>query len=107
MSSEIDLGLDRLHPEAKGIRLYKHTGRDNRLVACEVVMFSRGRAAVELTLRRASLAGRVQVEPFDGEMDFFADIFTSENEWSQTVLLDRGSYRSLKNHWMRCRLETE
>lgn len=97
------INLDRLHPDAKGLRLYKHVGE--RLVACELVMFVDGFPAVNTILRRAAIAGLVQVEPFDAPNDYFADVYTSENDWEQTVLLDRYSYRSLKTHWMRCKLE--
>lgn len=97
-------GLDRLHPNAKGLKLYKHAAKDN-LIACELVMFVGGRNAVDTTLRRAAISGTVQVEPFDGPQDYFADVYTDENTFEQTVLLDRRSYAALKNRWMRCTLE--
>lgn len=98
------LNLEKLHPNAAGLRLYKHVG--DRLIACELVMFARGRPAVEMTLRRAAISGLVQVEPFEGKNDYFADVYVDPNSWEQTVLLDRRSYGILKNRWMRCKLET-
>lgn len=98
--------LDKLDREARGLRLYRHNARDE-LLACELVMFVRGAAAINTVLRRAALSGTVAIEPFDERPDYFADVYVDEHNWTQTILLDRASYSSLKNHWMRCRLEPE
>jgi hypothetical protein len=98
--------LENLHPEACGLKLHKHNSKDE-LLSCELVIFSGGRAAVNTVLRRAALAGTVKVEPFDDKMDYFADVYTGTHTWEQSVLLDKDSYRSLKNHWMRCSLVKE
>lgn len=99
------VNLDRLPAGACGLKLHKIDRRGN-LIACEPVVFVRGRIGVDLVLRRAGLAGRVEVEP-EGELpDFFADVLISpDGDWETSVALDRHSYRSLKNHWMRCKLE--
>ena len=68
-------------------------------------MFKGGADAVNTVLRRAALSGIVKVEPFDGDMQYFADVYISEHTSTQTALLDRGSYRILKNYWMRCKIE--
>lgn len=99
------IGLDRLPEQTRGLKLHKITKR-GVLVACEDVLFVKGRAAVDTVLRRASLAGRVEVEPEGALPDYFADVLTSENgDWEASVALDRHSYSALKNHWMRCKLE--
>lgn len=97
---------ERLDPAAKGLRLYRHT-RGGVLRACELVMFASGYAGVETTLRRAAISGTVQVEPFAGVMDYFADVYVDTHTFTQTVLLDRDSYLALKTRWMRCRAENE
>lgn len=99
------LNLDRLPAEACGLRLYKIT-KGERLIACEPVFFRDGRDAVNTVLRRAAISGRVEVEP-DGDLpDFYADVLIDANgSWETSVALDSASYRSLKNHWMRCKLE--
>lgn len=87
---------------AIGLRLYKIVREE--LLACEPVYFTRGRPAVDTVLRRASIAGRVE---WEGEIgDYYADVLIDEyGSWDGTVALDRQSYRALKNHWMRCKLE--
>lgn len=94
--------MTELHPEAVGLCLNRITpaGRHTR---CEGVIFKRGRAGVELVLRRAAISGRVEIE---GEIrDHFADVLIDQNgTWDQVVALDANSYRSLKNHWMRCKV---
>ncbi len=91
-----------LPENSKVVRLYKHNSRDE-LIACEAVEFLDGAPAIETTLRRAALSGRVDVE---GEIDcYFADILDENGDLRVSVALDRGSYGALKNHWMRCRLE--
>lgn len=98
--------ISHLHPDAHGLRLYRHNRR-GELIACELVMFVRGRAAVHTTLNRARISGTVEVEPFDGSMDYFVDVYSDPNTFVQTVLLDRSSYAALKNKWMRCKVERD
>lgn len=91
-----------LPADAIGLKLYRHGKHD--LIACESVIFRAGRDGVDTTLRRAALAGRVEI---GGKIEnHFADILVDEaGTWTETVALDAASYRSLKNHWMRCKLE--
>ena len=98
------VGLEKLPADAMGLKLYKHNSRDE-LVACELVMFAK-QGAVNTVLRRAGLSGRVEVCP-DQIENYFADIYLPDQTWSESVALDRDSYRSLKNHWMRCKLEAQ
>ena len=100
------VNLANLDPKACGIRLYRHSVKDE-LIACELVMFTGGAAAINTVLRRAALSGTVKIEPFDDPMDYFADIYVDETTLTQSVCLDRRSYNSLKTRWMRCKLETE
>lgn len=90
-----------LPESAVGLKLYKIVRES--LIACESVRFEGGMAAVETTLRRANLSGRVEI---NGEIkNHFADVLDANHDLVETVALDAGSYRSLKNHWMRCKLE--
>ena len=68
--------------------------------------FLRGLAGINMVLRRAAISGRVQVEPFDGRMDYFADVQDEAGNLLQSILLDENSYRALKNRWMRCKQQT-
>lgn len=93
----IDLPLS-----AVGLRLARIDGREN-LILCEAKRFDNGLAGVELVLRRAALAGRVEV---DGEIaNHFADVLDGDGDMVETVALDRRSYSALKNRWMRCKVE--
>lgn len=97
-----DMHLDRLPVDCVGLRLYRIDSRET-LHACEIVIFKGGRDAVNTVLRRAVLAGRVEV---GGDIkDHFADCVEADGSWSETVALDAKSYASLKNKWMRCKLE--
>lgn len=87
--------------EAKGLRLCKMVGDQLRL--SEPVIFARGAKAVETTLRRAAISGKVG--PVGETGDYWADILTDPGTWVDTVALDRKSWNSLKNHWMRCKME--
>lgn len=98
------VNLENLHPEARGLRLNKINAK-GELIPCELVMFTGGAAAVNTVLRRAALSGVVKIEPYEERSDYFADVYTNENDWEQTILLDRKSYAALKNRWMRCKLE--
>lgn len=100
------LGLEKLPDAACGLKLYKINSR-GALIACESAIFAGGRDAVNTTLRRAGISGRVEVEPSGDLPDFYADVLTSaDGDWEASVALDRKSYAALKNHWMRCKLES-
>lgn len=100
----IDLNLDALPGETAGLKLHRIDAREN-LIACELMMFRGGRAAVNTVLRRAAIAGRVEV---GGDIkDHFADVHDADGSLIETVALDAASYRSLKNKWMRCKTERQ
>lgn len=97
------IGLDKIPADCVGLRLHRILSRD-RLQACEAVIFAAGRPAVLTTLQRGAVAGRVDV---GGEIkDHFADCLNADGDWSETVALDAKSYRSLKERWMRCKVES-
>ncbi len=85
------------------IRLARISPREE-LILCETVTFDGGRPVVDMMLRRAQLAGRV--EPNGEIQNHFADIM-DESGYTllTTVALDAKSYSILKNHWMRCRVQ--
>lgn len=86
---------------ARGLRLARIDSKE-RLILCETVMFVDGFRSVELVLARAEISGRVEV---DGKIEnHFADVMSDENSMVETVALDAESYRALKNHWMRCKV---
>lgn len=88
--------------EAVGLRLARIDRRGN-LILCEAVGFVAGWAAVEGTLRRAAISGRVEVE---GRIEnHFADALDIDGSLVDTIALDAKSYSALKNHWMRCKVE--
>jgi len=90
-----------LHADANGLKLHRIVGEDLR--ACEMVMFEGGRGAVDVTLHRAAISGRVDI---GGKVnDHFADVHDASGDLIQTVALDAASYRILKNKWMPCRVE--
>jgi hypothetical protein len=93
-----------LSPASKVVRLYKIV--NDNLIACEAIEFKDGAPAIDTTFRRAAISGRVELE---GDIkDHFADILTSDDcTLLHTVALDRKSYASLKNRWMRCNLDKE
>jgi len=85
---------EALTQDAVGLRLcYIDRKEDLRLYP--LVTFARGRPAVELILRRAAICGAVEIDGENG--DYFADIFIDEDSWTQTVALDKGSFRYLRN----------
>jgi hypothetical protein len=91
--------VDRLPMQAAGLQLHRIVGE--RLIACEKIRFVRGRPAVQMTLLRAAIAGRVDV---GGKIeDHFADVLDDDGSMIETVALDAKSYRSLKTRWMRCK----
>lgn len=83
-----------------GLQLHRVQGE--RLIACEPMQFERGWMGVETVLRRAAISGRVEIGVACG--DYFADIQDKHGDLLETVSLDRGSYRALKYHWMRCKV---
>jgi hypothetical protein len=92
----------KLDDRAVGLRLAR-IDRGENLILCESVRFDAGRPAVETTLRRANLAGKVEI---NGKIEnHFADVMDANGDIVETVALDRRSYASLKNHWMRCRVQ--
>lgn len=94
--------MAELPQEAVGLRLCRITPKDE-LILCEAMLFTRGRSAVETVLTRARIAGRVEV---GGEIaDHFADVMDEHQSIIETIALDAKSYGSLKNKWMRCRVQ--
>ncbi len=94
--------MNKLPLEAVGIRLARIDSRE-RLILCEAIRFEDGYLAVDMTLRRAALSGRVEI---DGKIEnHFADVLDDSGDIIETVALDRRSYAALKNHWMRCKVE--
>lgn len=92
-----------LPPDATGLRLYRYVGE--RLIRCEAVRFPGGLAAVDTVLRRAAISGHVEI---GGDIkDHFADVLDETASIIETVALDARSYRALKNHWMRCKVERD
>ena len=85
---------DQLIRDATGLRLCRIFG-DGDLRLYELVTFEQGRAAVEIILRRAMICGRVEIE--GDNADHFADIFIDQDSWTQTVVLDPGSFKYLKD----------
>lgn len=91
-----------LPSNAVGLRLARIDSQQ-RLSLCEAVRFRDGRKAVDTTLRRAAMSGRVEI---NGEIkNHFADVLDDNGDIIETVALDRLSYAALKNHWMRCKVE--
>ena len=88
---------DVLHDDAIGLRLCR-IDRKGDLHLYEAVVFERKRAAVELMLRRAAIAGHVVVDPTGDLPDTFADVvINDEGDWVQCVALDKGSFRYLRD----------
>jgi hypothetical protein len=89
-----------LPADAVGLCLYRIV--KDELIGCEAIRFDGGRAAVDTVLRRAGIAGRVDI---GGEVqDHFADVLNDNQDLVETVALDRHSYAALKNKWMRCKV---
>lgn len=92
--------LSAIPADAVGLRLCKVRG--DRLIGCEPVLFQ-SRDAVDMVLRRAAICG--SVGPIGETGDFWADFLNENGDWSETIALSREAWNSLKNHWMRCRVE--
>ena len=94
--------MSDLPDDAVGLRLAR-IDRKGALILCEAMRFDDGRSAVETVLRRARIAGRVEV---DGTIaDHFADALDDTGDIVATVALDAKSYKALKTKWMRCKVE--
>lgn len=91
-----------LPPSSAVVRLARIDRREN-LILCEPMLFPGGASAIETLLRRAALAGKVEV---NGVIEnHFADILDENGDLIETIALDANSYRSLKTRWMRCVVE--
>lgn len=90
--------------DAAGLRLCKIVQPDDTLVLCEPVIFLKGRGAILTVLNRASISGHVGGEPRRTD-DFWVDVLDGAEDHVSEVRLDRGSWNSLKNKWMRCRVD--
>ena len=95
--------------EAVGLRLCKVPPKYD-LVHYETIIFERGFKGVQTTLLRAAIAGTVgpigkTCDP-DVKYGWWADFINKDGAWFDTVSLDRGSFNSLKNRWMRCKIES-
>lgn len=97
------LGLDKLPEDAAGLRLCRIDSRDE-LFLCDTVIFTEKRRAVDTTLRRAAIAGHVEVDPAGPLPDHFADVMDEQGDMIANVALDAKSYRALKTKWMRCKV---
>jgi len=86
---------------AIGLRLAR-IDRKQTLILCEPMRFE-NRDAVETVLRRAAVAGLVDME---GAIDrHFVDVLDEGGDIVETIALGRRAYSALKNRWMRCRVE--
>lgn len=90
-------------PESSAVLRLGRITKNGDLILCEAMILRGGRPAIETILRRANLAGRVEI---GGEIkDHLADVLDAEGDMVETVALDRKSYGAIKNRWMRCRVE--
>lgn len=92
--------LPELPKAAAGLCLCKTA--NGRSVICEEVIFTGGLEALRVTLSRAALAGRVG--PLGETGTYWADVLDAKGDMIDNLSLDRDSWNSLKNHWMRCRV---
>ena len=90
-------------PETAGLRLCKVVGKDDLRIS-EPVIFARGRVAVLITLNRASISGQVG-GPIGRDSSFWADQLDVNGDLIGEIGLDRKSWNSLKNRWMRCAMQ--
>lgn len=92
-----------LPSDVAGIRLCKVLGSDE-LVLCEMVVFEKGRVAVDTVLRRAAISGKVG--PIGETGDFWADLMNSDGDSIvETIALDRKAWNAIKRKWARCKIE--
>lgn len=85
-----------------GLRLCKMVA-GNQLVLCEAIEFARGAPAVDTVLRRARISG--SVGPIGETGNYWADLMVVNGDWIDTIALSQAAWNSLKNRWMRCRIE--
>ena len=90
-------------PETAGLQLCKIVGDDDLKMA-EPVLFENGRDAVITTLNRASISGEVGGE-IDKTTRYWADQLDEAGDHIGEIRLDQASWNSLKNHWMRCKMQ--
>lgn len=86
-----------------GLRLCKVSSKGVLRIG-ETVIFKGGRPAVITTLNRAALSGHVG-GGIDDDTTYWADQIGENEDSIGEIRLDQGSWSSLKNRWMRCRLE--
>lgn len=89
-------------PETVGLMLCKVAKEELRIA--EEIIFTRGRPAVLTVLNRASLSGHVGGS-INQNTDYWADQIDVHGDTVGEIRLDRDSWNSLKNHWMRCRMQ--
>ena len=75
--------IDILPRSAVGLQLVRITRKGDK-VRCEAIRFEEGFDAVELTLRRAAISGRVEVGK-KGTTSHFADVLDSDGSIVATV----------------------
>lgn len=83
--------------EATGIQLCKIFPGD-RLRITEAVKLVGGWKAIDTTLRRAAVSGRVAVDEPLG--DYFADLLDESGDIIAHVNLDARSFKALKSKWL-------
>lgn len=90
-------------PESSAVLRLGRITAGGDLILCEAMIFAAGHAAVETTLRRAAISGRVEV---GGEIaNHLVDVLDADGDMVETVALDSRSYSALKNRWMRCKVQ--
>jgi len=90
-------------PEVTGLMLCKVVGDDCLRIA-EGVQFENGRAAVMTVLNRANICGHVG-GCINRSTRFWADLLDVDGNTVGEIQLSRGSWNSLKKHWIRCKMQ--
>jgi len=85
------------------VKLFRINSREE-LIACESMLFTSSEN-FEMILRRAAISGRVELGAEAKIQNHFADLQDKDENLIATVALDAKSYGSLKNKWMRCKVE--
>jgi hypothetical protein len=91
-------------PQASAVLRLGRITKGGDLILCEAMIFNAGRSDIETVLRRAAVCWRVEVGGDIG--DHLADVLDAQGDLVETVALDARSYAALKNHWMRCKIDT-